>query len=247
MSNKFLKALARVKLVELDASEAEQLASDEDDVRLDEIDKLLAEEQEAPPPRKAAPAVPPSSAASAAPAANGGNGDIPEGQPFEEFYAQASVPPAPYTAEKLLRVLDGLKAMDPHTRKAAVLAMDAADEEWSIADAVMDAQRKTRVLHDTVADFEARLAALRDHATQEKATRDSYLTEATKTIKQKIQELEETLQRETAEITAQKAQIDGRVQAAEAACRREAVRMKSEIERLSQIPSTFAIERPKSE
>ena len=61
----------------------------------------------------------------------------------EAVYAQAGVPPSVYPAERLLRLVDGLSAMDPATRLMAIQAMDAADESWTMADPVADAAAKT--------------------------------------------------------------------------------------------------------
>ncbi len=75
-----------------------------------------------------------------------GESRIEEGKALDEIFALANIPPAAFSAEKLLRLLDGLRAMDATTRRAAVLAMDAADDNWTIADPVTDAQRKTAAL-----------------------------------------------------------------------------------------------------
>ncbi|MEM9069687.1 MAG: hypothetical protein AAGE52_14340 [Myxococcota bacterium] len=232
-----------MKLVELDEEEEAKIAKEPaDDLSLDEIDRILAEEAKKAPPPKAAP--PPRVQPAPPPAAPAtGSSEISEDRPFDQIYAEAAVPEAPYSAEKLLRVLDGLKAMDPATRKAAVVAMDAADEEWTIADAVLDAQRKITVLEQNMQQVQSQLTHIRDTAEQEKTTRDAYLAQATETIRQKIAELEQTLQTETAQIAAQKAEIDGKVEAAQAATAREAARLQGEIERLRAIPSTFALER----
>jgi len=67
---------------------------------------------------------------------------------LEQIYAQASVPPSSYPAEKLLRLLDGLRMMDEATRRQAVQAMDAADDNWTIEDPIRDAIAKVQALTD---------------------------------------------------------------------------------------------------
>ncbi|MGE0784270.1 MAG: hypothetical protein AB7S26_01180 [Sandaracinaceae bacterium] len=267
MANKFLRALAKVKLIEIDGDEAEEITkSSTADLDLAEVDRVLAEEEArekargtpvmqktpAAPARQAARPVPataqmpatqvPVSAPTATPPA-GGTGDIVEGRPFEEIYAMSSVPGAPYAAEKLLKVLDGLRAMDPHTRTAAVLAMDAADDAWSIADVVLDAQRKVRALNESVQGLSAQLQQLAQHSQQEKQRRDEYLQKASDTIRQKIAELEATLAQENADVARQKAEIDARLQNAQAACAREVTRLSGEVARLQEIPQAFAVGR----
>jgi hypothetical protein len=63
-----------------------------------------------------------------------------------DVYAAAGIPVSPYPAEKLLRVLDGLGAMDQGTQKVAIAAMDAADDGWTIDDPIRDAQYKVEAL-----------------------------------------------------------------------------------------------------
>ena len=137
-------------------------------------------------------------------------------------------------------MLDGLKAMPASTRKAAVLAMDAADDEWSIADAVLDAQRKIRTLEDARDQVTGQLAAMKEHAAAEKQKRDLYLAEARKKVRAEIEELERKLEDEVETMTQQKAEIDARVASAESAAARETDRFSSEAERLREVEATFA-------
>ena len=62
------------------------------------------------------------------------------------IYANEGVAPALYPAERLLRLIDGLSAMDESVRLTAIKAMDEADESWTIADPVNDAQAKVKAL-----------------------------------------------------------------------------------------------------
>lgn len=63
-----------------------------------------------------------------------------------EIYANEGVPSALYPAERLLRLIDGLSAMDEAVRLTAIKAMDEADESWTIADPVGDASAKLKAL-----------------------------------------------------------------------------------------------------
>lgn len=65
---------------------------------------------------------------------------------FDDIYASAGVSPSAYPAERLLRLVDGLSAMDPSTRLMAIKAMDAADESWTIDDPLADAAAKVQAL-----------------------------------------------------------------------------------------------------
>lgn len=65
---------------------------------------------------------------------------------LDAVYAQAGVAPSLYPAERLLRLVDGLSAMDEATRLMAIKAMDAADESWTIEDPLADAAAKVQAL-----------------------------------------------------------------------------------------------------
>ena len=64
------------------------------------------------------------------------------GMTLEQVYAAAGVPPCAYPAERLLRLIDGLKAMDEATRRQTIQALDAADDSWSLEDPKRDAAAK---------------------------------------------------------------------------------------------------------
>ena len=65
---------------------------------------------------------------------------------LNDIYAEQGVGPALYPAERLLRLVDGLSAMDEATRQMAIKAMDAADESWTIQDPLADAAAKVHAL-----------------------------------------------------------------------------------------------------
>ncbi len=65
---------------------------------------------------------------------------------LDTIYAKAGVVASAYPAERLLRLLDGLSAMDDATRLMAIRAMDAADESWTIDDPLADAAAKVTAL-----------------------------------------------------------------------------------------------------
>ena len=179
MSNGFFTALAKMKLVEIEGDEQPAEAKKGSTIDMAEVERILAEDEarmqgqgkapSRPPPRAQKQSAPSAPSAQPAPVRSpAGSGGIREDVPFDTYYAEGGVPPTAYGAEKLLRVLDGLRAMDPSTRKAAVLAMDAADDAWTIADVVLDAQRKSRSLERALAALDADLSAIRDSARAEK-------------------------------------------------------------------------------
>ena len=162
-----------------------------------------------------------------------------ENRAFIEIYQAEKLADTPFSAEKLLRLLDGLQAMEPAMRKAAVTAMDAADDEWTIEDAVLDAQRKVAVLQKSTQALEDQLAQHRAKAERELQAQQTYQVEATDSIRKQIAELEALLEQEVQKVAETKASVQAEVQAAEQLVLREKTRRQSEVTRLQSIVQTF--------
>jgi len=258
----FLKAMSKLGLVELEEEERAKLAqsrrkkSPNDQTSTDdmaELDRILAETKSAlqgdsrkpatsQPIANKTPAAAPSPAPQSpvtTPIANGGASGLIEGRPMADIYLEAMVPPSSFSAEKLLKVLEGLKALPPATRKAAVLAMDSADENWSIADAILDAQRKTRVLRTESERLSVVLTDAEQLAQQSLADQDRYLEKATALIQEEIAKLQTQLQQETQTVDEQKAATKAQLLATREGVARERQRFEHEIHQLSQVPHTF--------
>ena len=169
---------------------------------------------------------------------------VAEGKSFESIFAAAGISPTPFPAEKLLRLLDGLRAMDGATRKAAVLAMDAADDNWQVADCVTDAQQKIAAL----GGFKNHLAAQLQGSEQQAAAKVSdiraELDTATTAIRQQIAELEQLLQRKISQSAEETTSIEASLRATRETVAREVRRMDGEIERLREIPLQFTTAAP---
>ena len=151
----------------------------------------------------------------------------------------SGVPDSPFPVEKLLKMLEGLKALPAASRKAAVLALDAADENWSIADVILDAQRKTRALREEQGRLDTHIAAAEAQAQSDITDAESYLEQATATIREQIAELETLLQQEVQQVADQKSQITQTLQSSRDAAARQRARLDSEIARIAQVPLTF--------
>lgn len=117
---------------------------------------------------------------------------------LDDIYAAAGVPGSVYPAEKLIRLLDGLKTMDDATRRTAVSAMDDADDGWTIQDPIADAAAKVRALQ---AHAQAVRAGV-EQSDSETAALVSQVKERETTtvndIRQQIAELEGLMAREIA-------------------------------------------------
>lgn len=240
-------------------AEADQGGTDDVDQLLKETEALLGSTATAKPaapawapPSKAAPPPPPQGRAPgaarsapppvpSAPAFTGpASTSVVEGRPLTEIYAEARVPQSPFPAEKLTRLLDGLKAMDPAMRKAAVMAMDAADDAWAITDPLEDAQRKVAALQRARNQLAEVIGAAEIEADKAMKAADARQKEATEKIRAQIAELEALLQEELTEVANARATSQSQLHATREAAAREAARLDQEVSALNAILVAFA-------
>ena len=166
--------------------------------------------------------------------------DVVEGRSFDEIFASANLPVSPYPAERLLRLLDGLREMDEPTRKAAVRAMDGADDNWTIADPVLDAQRKIAVLEAYKEAVNTQVTNAQGKAAAEVSDLKIKQEKAGAEIRKQIAELERLLEREMLKTTEHIAALEAGVKAAREAAAREGQRVSAEMGRLQEIQAQFA-------
>jgi hypothetical protein len=224
---KFLKALQKARLIELEEGSSDA-AADAD---------LIAATAGSPPasePPVPTETLPPEQC------------DIEEQRSFETIYNALEVPGSPFPAEKMLRLLDGLKAMDLNTRTTAVRAMDAADDAWTVEDAVLDAQRKVRALQDAKARLAQQAESAQAHATEQMRQREEKHQQSVGAVRQQIADLEKLLEREVEKAAADKNEITGKARSAQEACARETRRLDTELARLQEILDTFAAPTPRN-
>lgn len=224
-----MRALQKAGLVELEernAAAAETPAESVPEVVMDHGAEPVA----------AAPAV---AAPPPAPA-----GPVAEQRPFEDIYAEQSVPAAAFSAEKLLRIFDGLAALDPSARIAAVRALDAADDAWTVDDALLDAERKARALAAARGQLEQQARAALEQARRDIAEREQRQQDAVGRIRSQITDLEALLEREVARATEEKAALENAARSTKDACLREVARLDAEAERLRRLAATFGAAPP---
>jgi hypothetical protein len=150
------------------------------------------------------------------------------------------VPSSPYPAEQLLKVLAGLRAMDVATRKAAISAMDAADDSWRIEDVLLDAERKIKALQARKQMLAAQAQAAEAEAAARVREREAQQQTVLDSVRKQIADLQALMEREVAKATGDKAAALAKAQSAREAGSRESLRLDQEIERLREIPATFA-------
>lgn len=232
-----LNFLARAKLVEL--SEDERLAATEAETHTAGASAIAGAD--------AAPGRMPEESVDVSPVAPRAVATAPsdplageaEGIALADIFAAAGVPDSPYPAEKLLRLLDGLRAMDAGTRKAAVLAMDAADDNWQIGDCIADADRKISALDAYKQQLNAQLQDREQQSAEVVNQIKLALDKSTAAIRTQIAELEQLLEREVTRAAQETTSVEAGLRAARESTAREARRMDAEIERLREIPTSF--------
>jgi hypothetical protein len=130
---------------------------------------------------------------------------------LDDIYAKAGVPASLYPAERLLRPIEGLSAMDPGTRLMAIKAMDAADESWTIEDPLADAQTKAQALAMHAELLQLNLQALERDTLARIETVTARREKVVGDIRQQMAELDALMSREVAraaqDIAGQEAQL----------------------------------------
>lgn len=164
---------------------------------------------------------------------------VAEQKDFSTIYAEAGVPPSPYTAEKLLKLLGGLQSMPQDVRIQAVKAMDAADDSWSVDDAVVDAERKIKALGEAKALIAQQVASAVRNADDEVASIQAEEQSSSVQVRKQIADLTALLDRGTARAAQQIAEVRSGVKTNQEAGERESARLDSEIQRLGTV-TTFA-------
>jgi hypothetical protein len=174
----------------------------------DDIDAIIRRAAQAEAAISTAPPPLPSGDAAGAPAVAG----IEEGLAFADIYARQGLTEAPFPVERLLKLVDGLRALDPATRRAAIMAMDVADETWS--------------MEQVLADADAKVAALRGHQRQMQGTADAVV----QSNRERIVALESSRDGRVAELRQQIAALEAQIQDAIGTTAADVAKLQSESE-----------------
>ena len=161
--------------------------------------------------------------------------DIEEGTPLEDIYASSGVPATPYPAERLLKVLDGLRAMDATHQRAAVAAMDAADDTWSLEGVLADAAGKVVALRSHLGKLSETVTAAHAKEEFERANLAKEYEALCTTINQQMAELQEALRLATADNANAIKALESHTRDTVSASQREQLRIQVEIDRLDSL------------
>jgi hypothetical protein len=158
---------------------------------------------------------------------------------LDDIYASEGVGLSVYPAERLLRLVDGLSAMDEATRQMAIRAMDAADESWSIDDPLADAAAKLKALAAHAERLASRLRQLEQETQAQLDAVNLRQEQAVGTIRKQIAELEALAAREQAR-AAQESEAHGTsLKAAQAQTAGELAKIAQASERLQGLSVQF--------
>lgn len=143
------------------------------------------------------------------------------GMTLEQVYAAAGVPACAYPAERLLRLLDGLKAMDEATRRQTIQAIDAADDSWTLDDPKRDAQAKVAAIEAHSASVRSGVAQAEQEAQAQLRAQMQAQETSVAEIRRQISELEGLLAREIARGAQENAALEASLQATRESANRE--------------------------
>ena len=149
-------------------------------------------------------------------------------QALTDIYASAGVPASGFPAERLLRLIDGLSAMD------------AADDAWSIDDPLADAAAKLQALAQHVQQLQANLGALeQDTAARLQGVAQRH-DQVVGDIRKQITELEALAARERARAAQETATHEAQLQAAREQTARTITGIQQTSQRLQSLGTQFA-------
>lgn len=234
------KILEAARLIEPTVPAAE--SSSADDADIDAIIRRAAEAEAratSSSGRPAATAASDADAATDAPASVQAPAGVEEGLAFADIFARQGVSEAAFPVERLLKLVEGLRALDPATRRAAILAMDVADETWSMEQVLADADTKIAALRghqrhqQGVAD--ALVQANRDRIAGLESSRDARLAE----LRQQIAALEAQIQDAIGSTAAEVAKLQSESESNKAALTRENQRVDAHILDLEELVAQF--------
>lgn len=234
------KILEAARLIE--RTDGEPAVSGDGGTGGDDIDAIIRRAAEAD-SRPAAPAgapaaAAPSSADAPAPAA------VEEGLAFADIYARQGVVEAGFPVERLFKLVEGLRTLDPTTRRAAINAMDAADDTWSMAQVLSDADTKIAALRGHQRDLQTTADTLvkanQDRIASLETQRDSRLAE----LREQISALEAKIQEAVGSTAADVARLQSESESNKAALTRENQRLEAYILNLEELAAQFRAQAP---
>lgn len=158
---------------------------------------------------------------------------------LDGIYASEGVGASVYPAERLLRLVDGLSAMDEATRLMAIKAMDAADECWTIDDPLADASAKVKAISAHAVRLAHNLEQLESETQARLQAASLHQAQVVGDIRKQIAELEGLASRELARAAQETAAHEASLQAARDQTAGELAKITQTSRRLQSLSSQF--------
>jgi hypothetical protein len=202
-----------------------------DDADIDAIIRRAAQAETAASPAETAE---PTASAAAADAVG-----VEEGLSFADIFGRQGVAEAQFPVERLLKLVEGLRTLDPATRQAAITAMDIADETWSMDQVLADADAKVAALRSHQRQMQGAadsvVQANRERVAALESSRDGRLAE----LRQQIAALEVQIQEVVGTTAADVAKLQSESESNKAALLRETQRIDAHILNLEELVAQF--------
>jgi len=158
---------------------------------------------------------------------------------FDDIYANAGVSPSAYPAERLLRLVDGLSAMNQATRLMAIKAMDAADESWTIDDPLADAAAKVQALSRHAERLQLTLQKVEQETQGRLNTVAARQEKVVGDIRKQMAELDALVAREVARAAQETAEHEASLKATRDQTARELAQLAQASQRLQGLSAQF--------
>lgn len=164
---------------------------------------------------------------------------IPEGLDIADIYADANIGSSPYSYEKFVKLIDGLAALDDTAKKAALAAMDAADDTWTVGDISNDLAVKRAALVQYQRDIEATVVDLEEKATAAIAETKTQSDERVAAMRAQIAELEQNIQNEFQATGKTIGELHAQLAANKSAGERESQRIGAVVFKMTTVEKTY--------
>jgi len=164
---------------------------------------------------------------------------IEEGLDFADIYARQGVAVAPFPVERLMKLVEGLRTLDPTTRRAAITAMDVADETWSMDHVLGDADAKVLALRGHQQALKAIAENIAQSNRERIATLETDRDGAVSALREQIAALEAQIQDAVGSTAAEVAKLQSQSESAKAALQRETLRIDATILNLEELVAQF--------
>ena len=164
---------------------------------------------------------------------------IPEGLDVAEIYSDAGVISSIYPYEKFVKLVDALAALDDGAKKAALAAMDAADDSWTAGDIASDLSNKRTALVQYQRDIEATVVNLEVKANEAIANTKSQSDARVADRRAQIAALEQSIQDEFQTTGQTIGELHAQLAANKSAGEREGQRIGAVVFRMTTIEKTY--------